>query len=312
MASYLLEANDFKAIEIEINKIIKKEHFEDASTSYYDIEETSLDNALEDLDTYSFLSNKKIIIIKNIEVIDQEKNNDEINHLYRYLNNPSEDNILIIHARKLNNTTKFAKEIKKLCKSIEIEINSKKYINDILKDYKTTSEVINLIDEYSLGDITKIDNECKKLMNYKADTKEITISDVKELVVKKLGDSKDLTFAFVRCIGQKDKKGAFQKFHELLDYNIEPYSLLGLLGSQIRIIYQVKILSTKNLSDKEIANMLDEKSDYRIKKTRELIALYSDEELLKMMQKISDIDYRIKTTDIDPLSEIEQLIINIE
>ena len=98
---------------------------------------------------------------------------------------------------------------------------------------------------------------------------------------------------------------------ELLNYNIEPLSIIGLLGSQLRIIYQVKILSKNRLSDQEIAKQLEEKSDYRIKKTRELIPLYTEEELLKLMQKLSDIDYQLKTTDKDPNLEIENFIINM-
>ena len=99
--------------------------------------------------------------------------------------------------------------------------------------------------------------------------------------------------------------------HELLSYNIEPLSIIGLLASQIRIIYQVKILEKRHLSDREIASILEEKSDYRIKKTRELTSLYSEKELLKLMQKLSDIDYKIKTSDIDGNHLIEMFIINL-
>ena len=45
-----------------------------------------------------------------------------------------------------------------------------------------------------------------KLKNYKIDDKVITKEDIEELVVKKLGDSKDLTFAFSRSLAEKDKK----------------------------------------------------------------------------------------------------------
>ena len=67
----------------------------------------------------------------------------------------------------------------------------------------------------------------------------------------------------------------------------------------------------RNLSDQEIAKMLEEKSDYRIKKTRELVALYSEKELLELMKKLSEIDYRIKTSDVDSNKEIENFILNI-
>ncbi len=311
MNNYLLETDDFSLREKEVQAIIRKEKFVDAPISIYDLEENTLDNALEDLDTYSFLSNQKIIIIRNIEKISSEVEKEKLSHLYRYLEHPYPEHLLIIECKKLNQTTTLAKELKKRCNVVDLEISSKNYIKDCLKGYQVSQDVINLIDEYSLGDFTKIDQECNKLMNYKFDTKTITPQDVKELVDKKLGDPKDLTFAFTRSLAERDKKKALQHYKELLDYHIEPLSILGLLGSQIRIIYQVKLLVNRNLSDREIAKMLEEKSDYRIKKTRELIAFYTESDLLDLMQRLGDIDYRIKTTDTDPNAELENFIINI-
>ena len=311
MNSYLIESIDSLSLENEKNNIIKKEKFEDGEISEYDLEETLLENALEDLDTYSFLSSKKIIIIKNIESIKYDDFKNDMDHLLKYIDNPNKDNLLIIEAHKLNNTTKISKELKKKCKYISVEVNSKAFIKNLLNGYSIDQKTINLIDEYCLSDITKIKQECDKLMNYKLDDKKITTKDVEELVVKKLGDSRDLTFAFSRSLALKDKKDALKKYRELLSYNIEPLNIIGLLASQIRIIYQVKILEDRHMSDKEIAAMLEEKSDYRITKTRELTKFYSEEELLDLMKKLSDIDYNIKTTDTDPNTLIELFIVNI-
>ena len=96
-----------------------------------------------------------------------------------------------------------------------------------------------------------------------------------------------------------------------MSYNFEPISIIGLLSSQIRIIYQVKLLEKERLSDREIANILEEKSDYRITKTRELTKLYSEESLLNLLQELSDIDLKMKTTDLDANALLEQFIINI-
>ena len=141
--------------------------------------------------------------------------------------------------------------------------------------------------------------------------KVITEDDIREIVDKKLGDSKDLTFSFSRSIALRDKKDALKKYKELLSYNFEPISIIGLLSSQIRIIYQVKLLEKEKLSDHEIANMLEEKSDYRITKTRELTKLYTEETLLHLLQELSNIDYKMKTTDLDANALLEQFIINL-
>ena len=68
MNNFLIETEDTLLIQKKEEELIKKNKFQDAEISSFDIEETPLENALEALDTYGFLSNKKVIIIKNIEV----------------------------------------------------------------------------------------------------------------------------------------------------------------------------------------------------------------------------------------------------
>ena len=311
MNNYLLETNDFTALKTEIDKIIKKEKFTDALTSTYDAKELQLENALEDLDTYGFLSDKKVIIINNIDGINQEDEEKNLKHLDKYLENPNPDNLLIITASKLNNTLKVTKELKKKMNYSSVEINPENFIKNELKDYTLETGVIKLLVEYCKNDITKIENECKKLKTFNFETKKISKSDIEELVIEKLGDEQELTFSFSRSLAEKNKKEALRKYKELLDYQIEPIAIVGLLASQIRIIYQVKTLSNQNLSPYDIAKMLGEKSDYRVKKTKELIRYYSEQELLDLMKTLSDMDIQMKTTDIDPNSLIELFILNI-
>ncbi|MBQ9019513.1 MAG: DNA polymerase III subunit delta [Bacilli bacterium] len=308
MNNYLVESLDSLESKNIRDRIIKDNDFLDADISIYDLEENTLDNALEDLDTYGFLSNKKVIIITNIELLKYDDCKDKIEHLLKYIKNPNKDNLLIIECR--NTTNKIIKELKKVLEFVDTKINSKDYIKNTFKDYKIDNRTISMLDEYCLGDFTKLVNECDKLKNYKYDDKIITTDDIEELVMKKLGDSRDLTFAFSRSIATRDIKDALVKYNELLKYNIEPLSIIGLLASQLRIIYQVKLLE-KNNNDKEIAGILGEKSDYRIKKTRELTRLYSENDLLRLMQELANMDYRIKTEDVDGNSLIEMFILNI-
>ncbi len=310
MNNYLLENTDPIVIKNETKNLIKKNNFEGSQVSIYDIEEVPLEKALEDLDTYGFLSSKKVVIIKNIDILKYDDNKKDLDHLFKYLENSSSDNLLIIEVKKLDNKTKLSKELKKKCNYIESSLNTKSFIKGQLKGYDISQDTINLLDEYCLEDITKIYNECEKLKEYRIDEKKITSQDVRELVVRKQGDTKETTFQFSRALAEKNKKEALNLFNSLLEKNNDSIAIVGLLASQLRIIYQVKILEERNMSDREIASTLGEK-EFRIKKTRELTRLYSRDELNKLIITLSDIDLKMKTTDIDPKHLIQMFIINL-
>ena len=309
MHSYLIETDDYYSSKLLIQKEIEKEGFLDALSSVYDLNEGEIDSVLEDLRTYGLLSPKKVIIVQNIQEYNIENKDSHYDSFIHLLETPDPDKLLFLIGH-LNHTTKLAKDLSKHCKVLTNEFSTKAFIKQCLKDYDISQDAINLLDEYSLGDFTKIKSECDKLKNYRYDEKKITIDDIKELVSKKLGDPRELTFQFSRSVGQRDRVDALKKYQELLSYQVEPLSIIGLLASQIRIIYQVKLLAKKRLSDKEIGEMLGEK-DFRIKKTRELISYYTEEDCLNLMKKLSDMDLKIKTTDVNSKQELELFIINL-
>ena len=309
--NYLLESEDSLSLEKQIKELINKLSFNEAIVSQYDLEDDLIDNVLEDLDTYGFLSSRKIIIVKNISKLNVDDNKDNINHLFKYLDNYNSDNLLFITDKKLDDRKKITKELKKKMKYLKINLNASDFLKKELSDYKLEPGVIPLMIEYSLNDITKLYNDCWKLKEYRYDSKFITKDDVSELCIKKIGDTTALTFEFVKFLAMKNKKKALETYNELIETGVDSISIIGLIASQIRIIYQVKILSKKSLSDKDIATKLSENSSYRITKTRELIDYYTDDELLKMMQKLSDIDLKSKTESVDTNFLIQLLIINL-
>lgn len=308
--NYLIESNDSASIRQKRNDLIEQEKFKDATISTYDLEETSLENALEDLDTYSLFTEKKVIIIFSIENIKIEENEKYLKHLYKYLDHPKEDNLLIICCKKLNHASKLYKELSKRMECLKISINLNDWIKKELSNYQLENNFIPYLIDSCQEDFTKIETECKKLKNYRANELKLTIQDIDDLVIKKLGDSTELTFSFVRNLGEKKKEKALVEYKELLAHQIDPISIVGLVASQIRIIYQVKLLEKRNLSNDEIGKILGEKS-YRVKKTRELTNFYSENELRNLMISLGEIDLKIKTTDIDPNFLIELFILNI-
>ena len=57
--NYLLEYTDYLSYKNKQKELILKHKFQDAIVDEYTLDESTLDNVLESLDTYSFLSEKK-------------------------------------------------------------------------------------------------------------------------------------------------------------------------------------------------------------------------------------------------------------
>ncbi len=308
MNNYLIEGSDYISVNNKISEIIKKNGFSEASTSKYDLSEGLLDDALEDLNTYGLFSDKKIVIINNFDKMDPLLNKPE--ELLKYVENSSSLNLLFVVSDKYDDRKKIIKDLKKKMEFIKISTDPVEFTKSCLEGYKVENGVINLLVNNTLGDVTRLYNECNKLKTYKINDKYISKDDVEELSFKKLGDSTEITFQFSRALAEKDKKSALTLYQELLNYKIEPLSIIGLLASQFRIMYQVKSLEGKNMRNDEIASNLKEKP-YRITKTRELTRYYSKKEILDLMIKLEDIDLKIKTTSVDANTLVQLFILNI-
>lgn len=306
--NYLIEGSDYISINNKISEIIKKNNFSDASISKYDLSEDLLEEVIEDLNTYGLFSDKKIVIINNFDKMDLDIN--RVEELLKYVENSSSLNLLFVVSDKYDDRKKIIKDLKKKMEFIKVSSDPVEFTKNCLKGYKVEDGVITLLVNNTLGDISRLYNECNKLKIYKINDKYISKEDVLELAVKKLGDSTDITFQFSRSLAEKDKKKALSLYQELLDYQIEALSIIGLLASQFRIMFQVKVLEEKNMRNDEIAKTLNEKS-YRITKTRELTRYYSKRELLDLMIKLEDIDLKIKTTSVDANTLVQLFILNI-
>ena len=247
-----------------------------------------------------------VIIIKNINLLED---NQDTKHLLKYLDNPNNDNLLILTTTKFNATKKINKELKKKTNYIKLETDLNKEIKNILQGYEVESGVITKIIEYSNNNIDIIKSECDKLKQYKFDTKKITKEDVETIVIKHIGESTQIVFDLIKDIAIKDKKRAIIKYEKLKKYNVDDIALIGLLESQLRLMIQIIMFSEKNYTNKDIAATLNI-HPYRIEKTKELLRYSNKKDVCNMIKNLSNIDYKIKSGQIDNKDAIFMYIIN--
>ena len=227
------------------------------------------------------------------------------------MSNPNNDVILIFTTSNIDTRKKSIKEIISKLTTINIETTPKEIIKDLFKDYDIEYKVISLLEEYYSDNLERLVSECQKLKLAFIDTKKISYTGASELLVKPLNKRDNLAFDLVREIALKDKKKAINIYNELLSYNIESYSLIGLLESQYRLLYQVKVLNKKNISYNDIAKEL-EVHPFRVKKTLELIRFYTLKEIRKLIKNLADVDFKIKSGIYENNIIIDLLILNIK
>ncbi len=309
MNSYLIKSNAISLIDKKIDELIKELGFNDASITTYDLEEDSITSLIEDADTISFLTPSKVIIGKNLSNNNLDDKN--IKTLSKYLDNPNSDVLLIFVTTNIDTRKKSIKEVINKLSLVNISTDTKSIVKDILKGYDVEYRVINLLDEYYKDDLERLISETKKLALAFINTKKITYKEAFDLLVKPLNKQDTLAFDLVREIALKDKKKALNIYNELLSYNIESYALFGLLESQYRLLYQVKVLNKRNISYNDMASIL-EVHPFRVKKTLELVRYYTLKEIRKLLKNLADIDYKIKSGIYENNIIIDLLILNIK
>lgn len=310
MSNYVIKGDSLSLIKKKIDSLIKENHYDDASITTYDLDEDSISSLIEDADTISFLTVNKVIIGYNLsdEALSDSKH---LNTLNKYLDNPNSDVLLFFTISNLDMRKKVNKELLNKLTVINLSNSPLEIIKDALKDYQVERRVLNLLEEYYKDDLERLLKEIDKLKVASLPSKKITVSLADELLIKPLNDQENLTFSLVRAIALKDKNEALTIYQELLNYNILSYSILGLLESQYRLLYQVIILKKRGISQPDIAKILDV-HPFRIKKTLELVSFYTLGEVRKFLKKMALIDYNIKSGIYEDNITIDLLILNIK
>ena len=279
-------------IKKELDSILKD--YKNEQISKYDLDNTdsSFNDVILDLNTYS-LFDKKIVLVYNFDKID---NNDL---LVSYLENPSDNTLVLISYKELDKRKKISKIIKdktKIKELFDYDVNT--YIKSNLDDYKIDFMAQNLLISYTNSNINRIEKELEKLKMYKLEDKNITEEDVKKLV-KKSYDS--TIFNLIDYINNKDLDRILKTYNELKMEGETSEQIMYTIANHYRLLFQIKNIINEK-SDNEIISLYG-MHPYRLKKLKEQSYLITNEDITNMLKTLGDIDIKVKTTrcDIDSM-----------
>ncbi|WP_246940523.1 DNA polymerase III subunit delta [Bacillus pinisoli] len=305
-----------ETIQLLVSNVLNDEE-RDFNLSVYDLEEVPVDAALEDAQTLPFFGDKRVVICKNAVFLTGAKEKSKIDHnlqlLEEYITSPSPNAILIfmVDAEKLDERKKVTKLLKKEAEVFEATMNDEKslisWIHSEVKQLEVTieEEAVGILIQYVRGTVTLLVQELHKMAMYVGKNGNITSEVVQLLSSRTIEDN---IFELIDCVLSNKVPKAMEIYHDLLKLNEEPIKILSLLSSQFRLLYQVKDLSKRGYGQQQIATHL-KIHPYRVKLAAQKATQFSNEYLTTSLNELAEMDYRIKSGQIDKKLAIELFIL---
>ncbi|NLV89288.1 MAG: DNA polymerase III subunit delta [Tissierellia bacterium] len=314
--NYLMD----KAIELLKDKYIDKS-FETLNYVVLDGKEVYFDNVLNACETLPFMSQKKIVVIKDINEVMENKEVDFDKKLGDYISKL--DNyislIIIDKSNSLKKTTSIYKAIKKLCGVVEFnklrgkDLNA--WVERKFKEYNKTISYGNIqyfiqsstySDYNSVKTLYDLENEILKVVDF-TQNKEISKEDI-DLVLSRTLDTN--IFNLLTYINRKDTESALKTFNEMYISNEPVQRILAMIIRQVRLMLSYKLYRERGDTEGSIQKKLQIK-DYEFKRISKESSSFSTESLLQALDHILKLDIKQKTSSQNEKLALEMLIIHL-
>ncbi len=307
---YLLYGDDKSILNREIDNIKNNISINNDDIIYYDI--NSIEDIVNEAETISMFSNTKLLIIDSTNYLSDKKEISNIKLLEDYFDNFNSTSYLlfICNSSSIDSRKKLVKliSVKGIVKKVEATDEYLcNYIMNYLnsKGYKFNKLFSNYLISRCGNNIDNLTNELDKLMLYKNVDKEITREDINLITNENIDDS---IFDLVGAIIKKDTNKAIKLYNNFVLDGMDASQIINMLASQIRLLFQVKRLYNQGKGNDEIAKILEFKSVYRVKYLLSDSYYYTENDLLKYLSKLADLDHDIKLGLVDGNTGIELLI----
>ena len=314
---YLFHGADSYIIKSKINNLINKHNVDDFNVTNYDAEEVNISDALNDASTIPFMSEKKIIIIRNAYFVSTEKPKKEIKHdldrLKRYIDNPVEETILVLAApyAKLDERKAITKAIKakaEVVACIPLKGNDsgnwiKRQLgkNNVDIDRDALAEFLKRVE----NNTEVLVNETQKLLNYTEGMNNVDLNMIKKVITKNVEDN---VYEITNMILENKQGKALEIYNDLIMHSEDPLRILGILITKYREILHVKFLVKSGKDKTDVARYYNASSGraYYMMKNASAVKMST---VQKHLVKLEDIDYKIKTGQIDKKIGLELFIL---
>jgi DNA polymerase III subunit delta len=305
--NYLIISNSYHLQKDEIAKIW--DNLDDVLLINYP--DSSIEEIITQANYISLFNDNKKILVKNANFLG--KGSDiKLDKLEKYLSNPNPASSIIF---LYNDVVDERKKIIKIFKDNNTFINIKNFnikdinykLMDVAKNnnLKLSYDDANYITQASLNNYDLAYTQLEKVMLYYPSKSTILKSDLEQLISHSLDDN---NFKFVDSVINHNYKLSISLLNDFKIQKIEPLVLVNLLAREYRNMLFAKDLVSKNNSNQEIAKTL-KLQDWQLEKTLKNAYNYSIKDLENIIISLTNLDYQLKTSQIDQYLGLEMFIL---
>ena len=317
---YLLYGEELFLLETSLKKIRNLFGETTKGINYILIDDTNINELIQDMETPAFGYEKKLIIARNTGIFKKEgkRKNSELAKLKEKINDYIEKNIAMINEslvlvfaeEEADSKQTLYKTIDKLgtvCKfdyqkPMQIEARLKAICNG----YKVQidNQSLRYFIEVCGTNMQDLINEIRKLIEYAGENGKIEKADIDKLTIKKL---ESIIFDLTDNLGKKDISKALEVLHNLI-YSKEPLQkILITLYNHFKKLYFTKIAMNNN-KDMVTSLGLKPNQTFLVNKYKTQAKYFKTRELKEILQALRDLDYNYKNGLIDLQVGMESIL----
>ncbi len=314
---YLFTGTEEVRNRTKMERILSSMDEAKTSVTKYDADFINISEIIEDAMTIPFLSDKKVIIVKNPRFLTKDAS--PIKHdtttFVKYLKDPLDTTVLMIDAVGMeldsdNEAVKACKKYAYIVDTQELEnVEYKAWVKRlfVLSGVDIKDDALNLIIEYVKKDSVRMEQEVNKLISYVGKNEKVTFDDVKELVIPNIDDA---VFLLIRALVAKDKKAAMKIYNSLANNTQDVMSVISIVSSTFVDLYKTAKLLKEGYKQGEIANLFkisNGRAYYLVNDAKN----FSIDTLEEYILKLSTLDYQIKSGQVDKTLGVELLLLSM-
>lgn len=318
---YFLYGEQYPTIKKQLRKLKEESVGKDADEFTYVVlsaRNVPVQDIVSEASKPALFSDRKMIVVtepyfltttKEREV--EKLQNYEVLKKYIEAPSPYSDLVFVLEGTNISAKSEIYKLLKKHAKVQEVEPLSMEQLAAMANQYffkhnvKISKDALDELLFRCNGDLSKFTMEANKLCLY---SNNIVIDDVIALVSLKPEQN---AFLIAENLIKGNVEKALKIYYDLKIFKEEPVRLIALMASQFRIITRVGVLAKHGETKDSIAHEMAI-HPYRVQLALQNLTFMPLEKAMLVLDKLYELDYKIKSGQVDPYYGFELFILNFK